>query len=255
MSFYIQLAGQIIKINNKYRQIEEFCQDYMLSLTSFNCPVMTIEAYDQDYIAEKELIYKKNSNVIAEGMYTFFNPGELESLIAYKKICEEMPKYDTFLMHGSVVATNSCAYMFTAPSGTGKTTRTRLWLERFPGSYVINGDKPLLRFDNDQIYACGTPWCGKEGWNKNVQIPLKAIYILERSKDEESSYITKANSQDVFELLLNQTFKPHAPSLLYKTLCMLKILQKRINIYHFISARSYESIDLAWKTANTQQDK
>ena len=29
--------------------------------------------------------------------------------------------------------------------GVGKTTHTKLWLDNIPGSFVVNGDKPLIR--------------------------------------------------------------------------------------------------------------
>lgn len=95
-----------------------------------------------------------------EGVATTRFYGDIENEIIQKKIADVMPSFNTFLMHGSVVSLNNQAYMFTAPSGTGKTTRTRLWVDEYPSSIVINGDKPLIKVTEEDIFACGTPWCG-----------------------------------------------------------------------------------------------
>ena len=88
--------------------------------------------------------------------------------------------FDVLLFHGSVVAVDGQAFLFTAKSGTGKTTHTRLWLKQIPGCHVLNGDKPLLLFRNDGIYACGTPWQGKENYGTNEILPLKSICLFNR---------------------------------------------------------------------------
>ncbi|MDD7517902.1 hypothetical protein [Ruminococcus flavefaciens] len=43
----------------------------------------------------------------------------------------KMPDYDTVLFHGSVIAVDGHGFLFTAKSGTGKSTHTRLWREYF----------------------------------------------------------------------------------------------------------------------------
>lgn len=72
--------------------------------------------------------------------------GMLESLAVYRKISEIMVEHDTFLFHCSAVAVDGRAYLFTAPSGTGKSTHTRLWREVFgERAVMVNDDKPLLQ--------------------------------------------------------------------------------------------------------------
>ena len=71
---------------------------------------------------------------------TTVSPGYLESLAVYRKISEIMPEHDTFLFHCSAIAVDDQGYLFTAPSGTGKSTHTRLWRERFDGRAVMIND-------------------------------------------------------------------------------------------------------------------
>lgn len=76
------------------------------------------------------------------------------------------------------------AYAFTAPSGYGKTTHARLWLEAFgPEARIINGDHPLIRCQNGEFIAYDTPFCGKEGYNVNTGVPLRGICYLTHSQD------------------------------------------------------------------------
>lgn len=87
----------------------------------------------------------------------------LETLAALRKIADFMPEKDCFLMHGAVVAWKDQGYLFTAPSGTGKSTHLALW-KKYLGDQaeVINGDKPFLKVMEDEVWVYGTPWAGKE---------------------------------------------------------------------------------------------
>ena len=112
-------------------------------------PAFTVRASEREIRAE-------------QGGRTGPSRGYCESLCLYRQICRRLPFYDAFLMHASVVAVDGEAYAFAAPSGTGKTTHTRLWLQQFGSrAQVVNGDKPVFRFVGGALYACGTPWRGK----------------------------------------------------------------------------------------------
>ena len=86
-----------------------------------------------------------------------FAPEYLETLALLRKVAEVLPEKDGFLMHGAVIQWKDKAYMFTAPSGTGKTTHIRLWRKYLgQGVSIINGDKPFIRIVDD---------CRKNIWN------------------------------------------------------------------------------------------
>lgn len=79
-----------------------------------------------------------------------YSDGYLESLAVYRKIAERMPERDTVLFHGSAVAVDGAAYIFTARRGTGKSTHARLWRELLGDRAVmVNDDKPLIRVEPD----------------------------------------------------------------------------------------------------------
>jgi hypothetical protein len=76
--------------------------------------------------------------------------------------------FNCFLMHGAVVVVDGSIYMFTAPSGTGKSTHVALWKKYFKNVEIINGDKPFSRVDESSVWVYGIPWpvkkAGRRMW-------------------------------------------------------------------------------------------
>ncbi len=89
------------------------------------------------------------------------------------------------VLHGSCMALDGKAVIFSAPSGTGKSTHTGLWRQLYGDRVtVINDDKPAIRFNaQGQPIAYGTPWSGKTDLNCNVSAPLHALVFLQRASD------------------------------------------------------------------------
>ena len=181
-----------------------------------------------------------------------YNYGCLEPFVALNRIADEMISFHTILMHGAVVALDNQAYMFTASSGVGKTTRTRIFLELYPEAIVVNGDKPFIRITSKEAIACGSPWCGKEGWNTNTMVPLRAIFLLERAGNGEESCIEEISLGKAFPFLFQQTYSPEDPNLIRKTLQLLKALEGKVRIYRFRSTPTKNSVRLAYETARCE---
>jgi len=93
--------------------------------------------------------------------------------------------FNGMMLHSSAVVLDGKAYLFSGPSGMGKSTHTRLWQKEFPGAIVINDDKPALRKIDGVWYAYGTPWCGKDGININTRAPLAGICFLRRGEENK----------------------------------------------------------------------
>lgn len=86
---------------------------------------------------------------------------------------------DTVLFHSSTVNRGGKAYMFLGPSGTGKSTHSRLWLRYIEGSRLLNDDNPVVRIDEDgraEVY--GSPWSGKTPCYVNEHYPIGGIVGL-----------------------------------------------------------------------------
>lgn len=85
--------------------------------------------------------------------------------------------HDGFLLHASYIEWEGRAILFTAPSGTGKSTQAQLWCEHM-GAALVNGDRAALRIIGGRVFACGTPFSGSSPVRRNVQLPLAAIVYL-----------------------------------------------------------------------------
>lgn len=215
-SFMISIADRIVKIDCCFEKTKRFCRDYLVSEGE---PVFSVTVTEDD-------IAREGTNAPQKG----YSQPYLETLALYRKICDGMARFDTFMMHGAVVAVGESAYMFTAPSGTGKTTHVGLWLKNIPGAYVVNGDKPLVHVDRESgtVLACGTPWCGKEGMNRNVVLPLKAVAVLKRGERNE---IKPLSPEDCFVAVMKQIQRPGEEEEAVKVMSLMECFMNNMSFY------------------------
>jgi hypothetical protein len=201
-----KIAGKIVRITSVYRDVHVLCRKYRFD----GSPDFEVVSGQGDIGYER----KKSENPDGE-----HSDGYLETLAVYRKICEVMLDYGIMLFHGSVVAVDGEGYLFTAKSGTGKSTHTRYWREVFgERAVMVNDDKPLLEVKDGVILAHGTPWDGKHRLSSNISVSLKAICILERS---EQNRIEKIGRSEAYPMLLQQSYRPADPKKLVLTLNLL----------------------------------
>lgn len=81
------------------------------------------------------------------------------------------------VFHSACVRRNGRAVLFTAPSGTGKSTQAELW-HSLRGARIMNGDRAVIRYVNGGIYACGLPFSGSSVYSENFMLPLEAVVYL-----------------------------------------------------------------------------
>ena len=116
-----KIADKVVEVTSIYAEVHEYCTDYQTDDPA-DYSVITTQA-DIDYEREKSA---REDEI--EGIPTRqFSDSYLEELAVYRKIAEQMIDFDTVLFHGSVIAVDGVGYLFTAKSGTGKSTHTRLW--------------------------------------------------------------------------------------------------------------------------------
>ena len=152
-----------------------------------------------------------------------FSNEYLELLVVQRRVTECLIEYNVILFHGSAVALDDEVYLFTAPSGTGKSTHAALW-RRAVGERVVmvNDDKPFLGLKDDgNIIVYGSPWAGKHRLNANVALPLKAICILSQAKENRIKKITPGDS---FQTMYTQTYRKSTD--IQFTDIVLKVLAK-----------------------------
>ena len=217
-----KIADKVVEVTSIYDEVHKYCADYQTD-ENVDYSVTTTQA-DIDFEREKSAHEDE-----IEGIPTRqFTDSYLEELAVYRKIAEKMLDFDTVLFHGSVVAVDGVGYLFTAKSGTGKSTHTRLWREYFgERAVMVNDDKPLLHIA-DTVTAYGTPYNGKHRLGSNISVPLKAICILNRSAD---NHIEPISFEQAYNMLLQQVYRPADMLKMAKTLELVDRLADSVKLY------------------------
>lgn len=86
------------------------------------------------------------------------------------------------LLHCAYILTDYGAVLFTAPSGTGKSTQAELW-RAHRGSRIINGDRGVISVEGSGALAHGLPNSGSSADCHNESHPIRAIVCLGQSKE------------------------------------------------------------------------
>ena len=139
--------------------------------------------------------YILNSNeepdiVIDEKLFHYERLGEyskevIEYMSSGAQFYRQLLELGGMMLHSSAVEYDGYAYLFSGPSGMGKSTHTGLWCSVFDSARVINDDKPALRRIDGVWHAYGTPWSGKTRLNINTKVKVAGICFLERGKENK----------------------------------------------------------------------
>lgn len=113
----------------------------------------------------------------------------------------ELLAFDGSFLHSSAVVLDGKAYLFSAPSGTGKSTHTEKWCRLF-GARYLNDDKPALRLVDGVWMAYGTPWSGKHDLSSNEGVPVGGVAVLRRG---EENTITRMQPAEALPWIMSQT--------------------------------------------------
>jgi len=160
---------------------------------------------------------------------------------------EQLPLYRRLQVHGVAIEYDGEAYIFSAPSGTGKSTRAFLW-QKYLGENkvsVINGDKPILWFRGQDVLACGSPWAGKEGLHRNVCVPLRGICLLRRSHE---NIIRRVGAQEFFDFFITQMQIPRQPRPMMDALSLIEELYAEVPVFILENDMSERGVKVAYET-------
>ena len=154
-----------------------------------------------------------------------------------------------FRLHASAVVLDGLAYLFSAPSGTGKSTHTALWCDYFGSdrAYILNDDAPVIKKVGDTFMAWGSPWSGTSPLNRNAGVPLKAIAFLEQS---QSDWIRPMDYSESIIYLMNQTRRSNQPNRMERLMSLLEGLVKTVPIYRLGCTISHGAVETAYAAMN-----
>ncbi len=235
----VELAGVTAQVLCRFPENEVFLRDY----SSDGNPAFTIAPDDAD-LAQMQADFDRTDE--AEGIPKHKRTdGFLENNAIHSMLAERLVWENVLLMHGSALCMDGEAYIFTAKSGTGKSTHARLWREVFGDRvWMINDDKPMLRIGETGIRVYGTPWDGKHHLSRNASAKLKAIVNLTR---DESNHIAHMSRADAFPVLMKQCFGSKHPATMARVIELEKQLLDAVDFYTLGCNMEPEAALTAWE--------
>ena len=177
---------------------------------------------------------------------------DLEYMGTGTSFYRQLLNYDGLLLHSSAVMMDGEAYLFSAPSGTGKSTHTQLWLQVFGDrAKILNDDKPAMRLENGVWYAYGTPWSGKYDYSVNTKVPLAGICILSRGDDNR---ILPYGGAKAIHDILTQTIRSSDADAMIKLLELLDQLVTAVPVWKMECTPDPEAARVAYRAMSGKEE-
>ena len=235
--FCMKIAGHTACVNALFESTPLYFGAYLTE----EAPEFPITVTREDIAFEQQDLLEE---ALREGFKprTFTDPF-LERAAIGRRFAEFLLAHRTLWLHGSAVALDGCGYLFTARSGTGKSTHTRLWREVF-GSRVqmVNDDKPFAKLSPAGVTVWGSPWSGKHGLDTNIGVPLAGICLLERGAE---NVIRQAEPAELKELLKGFRPRTEAQAAAYEAL--LEQLLQQVPLWQLSCNKNPEAAKVAFK--------
>ncbi len=215
------------------------------------------ERYLQQSMQYRSLQYTKNPDIEIDitgdtvksfnRIHSYFTQDECAYILSSEVFSEKILDHSGFILHASAIVLDGQAYLFSAPSGTGKSTHTSLWIETFGNgrAHILNDDKPAIRRLGKKYYAYGTPWSGKTALNANESVPLQAIAFIERS---DYDWIRPMNTSEAVLYLTHNIICPKSVLNYEKLIPLIDGLLRDVSIYHMGCTMSVNAVNLAYCT-------
>ena len=196
---------------------------------------------------ENELIFKiEASSNWQDATITYLKDNKnvekvVAGIIGYILLRNRLIFYQGLFIHASALVWEGKGFIFTAPSGTGKSTQAEYW-RKHKNAIILNDDSPAVRFMNDEAIVFGTPWSGSKSIHRNADAPLKAIVVLEQS---ETTSIQRLTRWESIPLLLPRCLLPyHDPALMDMAGDILEKIIKVVPVFYLKCSLDEGTVDI-----------
>ena len=252
---YYKIAGIVIKVVSEGINLIEELEYQRFKTTCQN------ENYTVDFRVVKELelglgniTYQDEQNIIYDdGKYRYVNNRFLIKKISdnyynvfIKKCDNEVSNREMFnamgfdvllakerklILHASFIVYRNKAILFSAPSGTGKSTQADLWKKYVSSVEIINGDRAIIGIEDGDVKAYGLPYCGTSKITINQNFNLNTIVILRQGKINK---LIELSAKDSYKYLYSQiNWIGWDKKLQINILDLLEKVVSSIKIYYF----------------------
>ena len=234
-SILVELANIKFLVQGKESSLKHFFNGY----ESEGKPDFFITVTDED-ISREEAIKSRKSR-------WRLPLSDLEFCAVQRMIVSHLSNQGILLFHGSAICVEGGTYIFTAPSGTGKSTHSRLWRELLTDHDVVmvNDDKPFLKVEEGRVIAYGSPWRGKEGLGCNMSAPVEAICSISQGT---KNVIREAMPDEMYSIFYEQSLRPFDKVGTENYLHILDLLTKSVRLYKLECDISLEAARLSYET-------
>jgi len=244
-AFVMEIAGLAAYVQPLFISTREYCRAYLTERKA----ELFVEVIEEDLVYEQQMLDKE---AVEEGLrIRKFTGPFLERATIQRKVATELLNRNTILLHGSTVAVDGAAYLFTAPCRTGKSTHTRFWREVFGARAVmVNDDKAFLQITSSGVFAYGSPWSGKHGLDTNICLPLKGICFLRRGQE---NVIRQIKPEDCLGELQHQGFIPEDSHGQTQALALVNTLSQKVPLWEMACTKDPAAALVAYGAmSNTQ---
>ena len=234
----MKIAGHTAKVTSLFESTPQYFKAYL-----------TDEAPEFSVRVSREDIAFEQADLLAEAHRDGFKPRVftdpfLERAAIQRAFAEFLFHHDTLLLHGSALAVDGKGYLFTAHSGTGKSTHTRYWQQLFGARMVmVNDDKPFVTLSSEGVMLHGSPWSGKHGLDNNLSVPLKGICLLERGSENCIRQITPG---EMLPMVQKQCYCPLDESKQEAFLVLTKKLVNTVPLWRMTCTKDPAAAEVAY---------
>lgn len=280
MTFWLNIAGMSVSISTKGSfRINKKLRSFSCQEKNVEDLGVTIHSCDFIWVPEKavkldnSLFYYKSN--LADGDISFYLWDTFQKQAIYQlKVNQEWNKaqmiyqkeqdiryaltgplgeilfrnallrHSGLVIHAAAIEWEGKGILFSAASGTGKTTQAQLW-KKHQGAKILNADRPAVRLWDQGVKVYGSPWNGSSKKYKNSNQPLRAIILLEQGKENK---IQRLDYKEAISRLMPRCFLPYfEPELMEIALKHLETLIMRIPIYLLRCRPDKEAVELVYQ--------
>jgi len=198
----IHVVYQIMNLWEDYENDSE-CNKKDFAVKKINDKFVRIYPAKVANSMKKILIYseEKNKMIIQYPMQKDVFLFEHFNIWNYMAFENPLLYYQAFILHSSFISWQNNGILFTAPSGTGKSTQADLW-KKYEDADIYNGDRTIIRKIDGKYYGFGSPYAGSSGIYRNESAPIKAIVVIEQGPD---NVIRRLHGREAFLPLFRET--------------------------------------------------
>ena len=229
---YYKIAGLTVEMNFKNSRVKRVAANYLSDVVDAHTD-FTIAVSDdsiEQYVAEHPNLTK----------------GQAEYILECSCFASELLNFNSFVLHASAIMYQGVAYLFSAHSGTGKSTHTKLWQKYFGEEKItyINDDKPVIRKIDGKWCACGSPFCGKDDLGENIIVPIRGVAFLERG---DTNNIASMPPAEAIFRIFDLTLRPSNAKKMNNLMSIIETFISEVPIYLLKCNMSLDAAKVAYE--------